>query len=108
MYYFFTVLIIICCLLLIIIVLLQNSKGGGLVSGMASSSQVMGVRRTADFLEKATWYMAIALLSLSLLSTMAIDRSEDDPNRSAIEEQLKRAENPAAMPSFPTQAPVEE
>ena len=28
----------------------------------------MGVRKTADFLEKATWTLAVALLSLSLIS----------------------------------------
>ena len=48
------VLIFIICILLIIVVLIQNSKGGGLASGF-TGSQIMGVRKTADFLEKATW-----------------------------------------------------
>ena len=64
-----SVLLIIVCILLILIVLVQNSKGGGLSSTFASSNQVMGVRKTADFLEKATWTLAIALLLLCLLST---------------------------------------
>ncbi len=64
-----SILIIIVCLLLILVVLVQNSKGGGLASSFASSNQVMGVRKTADFLEKATWTLAIALLVLSLVST---------------------------------------
>lgn len=64
-----SILIIIVCILLILVVLVQNSKGGGLASSFASSNQVMGVRKTADFLEKATWTLAIALLALSILST---------------------------------------
>lgn len=63
-----SVLIILVCVLLVLVVLVQNSKGGGLASSFASSNQVMGVRKTADFLEKATWTLAIALLFLSLLS----------------------------------------
>jgi preprotein translocase subunit SecG len=63
-----SVLIILVCVLLILIVLVQNSKGGGLASSFSSSNQVMGVRKTADFLEKATWTLAIALFALSLIS----------------------------------------
>src|SRR4051812_43967580 len=63
-----SILIMIVCFLLIIVVLIQNSKGGGLTSQFSSSNQVMGVRKTADFLEKATWFLAVGLLLLSLLS----------------------------------------
>lgn len=64
-----SILIVLVCLLLILVVLVQNSKGGGLASSFSSSNQVMGVRKTADFLEKATWTLAIALLALSLIAT---------------------------------------
>ncbi len=64
-----SVLIIVVCILLILVVLVQNSKGGGLASSFASSNQVMGVRKTADFLEKATWTLAAALVVLSIIST---------------------------------------
>lgn len=64
-----SVLILIVCALLTLVVLVQNSKGGGLASGFASNNQIMGVRRTSDFIEKATWGLAAALLILSLLST---------------------------------------
>ena len=65
---FISVLIIIVSVLLILVVLIQNSKGGGLSSTFAASNQVMGVRKTADFLEKSTWSLAIALLVLSLIA----------------------------------------
>jgi preprotein translocase subunit SecG len=65
---FIIVLIIIVSLLLGGIVLLQNPKGGGLAIGFQGSTQIGGVQRTADFLEKATWYLAIALFVLCLAS----------------------------------------
>lgn len=72
-----SILIIIVCLLLILVVLVQNSKGGGLASSFAASNQVMGVRKTGDFLEKATWTLAGALLVLSLIST-AYNKPSDE------------------------------
>lgn len=64
-----SILIFLACCLLVLAVLIQNPKGGGLASGFQSGAQVMGVRRTADFLEKATWVLAIAILLMSVLST---------------------------------------
>ena len=64
-----TVLIVIAALLLALVVLIQNPKGGGLSSGFAGSAQIGGVKRTADFLEKATWYLGVALFVLCLAST---------------------------------------
>jgi preprotein translocase subunit SecG len=64
-----TILIVIAALLLGLVVLIQNPKGGGLSSGFAGSAQIGGVKRTADFLEKATWYLGIALFVLCLAST---------------------------------------
>jgi preprotein translocase subunit SecG len=62
-----TVLITIACVLLTLIVLIQNPKGGGLSSTFGGfSNQMMGVKRTTDFLEKATWTLAIILIVFSL------------------------------------------
>ena len=52
MFTLFVVLIILASIVLAFVVLIQNSKGGGLASNFASSNQVMGVRKTADVLEK--------------------------------------------------------
>jgi preprotein translocase subunit SecG len=75
MYVFVSILILIVCVLLALVVLVQNSKGGGLASNFAGSSQIMSVRKTADFLEKATWTLAILLLVLSLMSVFVIPRN---------------------------------
>jgi preprotein translocase subunit SecG len=74
-YILVSVLILIACILLILVVLVQNSKGGGLAANFGSTGQIMGVRKTADFLEKATWYLAISLLALSLISILVIPRN---------------------------------
>jgi preprotein translocase subunit SecG len=63
-----TVGIIIVCALLILVVLVQNSKGGGISSNFSAANQIMGARRGTDFIEKATWTLAILLLVFSLLS----------------------------------------
>jgi preprotein translocase subunit SecG len=61
---FLIVVIILASLLLAFIVLIQNSKGGGLASNFSGSNSFMGVRKTTDFVEKATWTLAGALLLL--------------------------------------------
>lgn len=101
MYLLVSVLIIIASVLLILIVLVQNSQGGGLASNFASSGQVMGVRKTADFLEKSTWTLAISLLALSLLASFAIPRNVEIENKSALEEQIQSMPDPTAIPQFP-------
>ena len=69
------ILILIVSVLLGLTVLVQNSKGGGLVSNFGSANQMMGVRQTTDFLEKATWTMAAILVVLCLISSITIPRS---------------------------------
>lgn len=65
---FIVVLIVIIALLLGLVVLIQNPKGGGLATGFQGAAQIGGVQRTTDFLEKATWYLAIAMFVLCLAS----------------------------------------
>ena len=62
------VLAIIAAILLILIVLIQNPKGGGIAANFSAANQIAGVKRTNDFIEKATWTLAIALLVFSLSS----------------------------------------
>ena len=80
MYVFITVLILIAAVCLILIVLVQNSKGGGLASSFASSNQIMGAPKTADFLEKATWTLAIVICVLSIVSSFLAHSLGDQPS----------------------------
>ncbi|MBR4963716.1 MAG: preprotein translocase subunit SecG [Muribaculaceae bacterium] len=83
---FVTILIVLAAVLMILIVLVQNSKGGGLASGFASSNQIMGVRKTTDFLEKATWTLAATIVILSIVSAAFISNGTE--NSSAIQESI--------------------
>jgi preprotein translocase subunit SecG len=102
---FLSVLVIAVCALLVLVILVQNSKGGGLASNFASSNQVMGVRKTADFLEKATWGLAIALLLLSLLSTPR-QQTIATPDAGGSESVTRKKAESVALPA-PTAAPAQ-
>ena len=84
MYETISILIIICSVLLVLIILIQNPKGGGLSSSFGGgASQMMGVKKTTDFLEKATWTLAISLIVLILASNIWIERPEENSQGTA-------------------------
>jgi preprotein translocase subunit SecG len=68
----FIILIIVSCLLLMLVVLVQNPKGGGLSSAFGGQGNQMlgGVKRSGDFLDKATWGLALAIFVLVLSINM--------------------------------------
>ncbi len=94
MYSLLVILAVILAVLLIFIVLIQESKGGGLASSFASSNQIMGVRKTTDVIEKATWIL-VTLLVLVCISTSFISFESNDP--SSIVTEMK-----TTMPAAPT------
>jgi preprotein translocase subunit SecG len=95
MYTLIIILILVVCVLLVGVVLVQNSKGGGLASDFSSSNQIIGVQRTGDFVEKATWYLALALIVLSMGSNFFIDRAESGTsNESMIQDRLETVPAP--------------
>ncbi len=102
MYIFISILILIVCVLLVLIVLVQNSKGGGLASNFSSSNQIMGVKKTTDFLEKATWTLAGGLLFLCLVAALTIPQTENNANKSQIEEQLNETDLTPKIPEMRT------
>lgn len=119
MYVFISILILIASILLILIVLIQNSKGGGLASGFSSSNQIMGVRKTTDFLEKATWGLAGFVIVCSIVITAFIPRATTT-TQSEIKKQVNEAvtiDPNTVAPNFgtaqqpataPEEAPAEE
>lgn len=100
----FIVLIIIVSILLSLIVLIQNPKGGGLQSGFAGGSNLMGVQRTGDFLEKGTWTLVILLMVFSL--AINILGPSGSTSRGSLSDQI---EAPATTPKLNlNSAPVQE
>ena len=91
MYTLFSVLIIITCILLVLIIMIQNPKGGGLSATFGGGSQMMGVQKTTDFLDKSTWALAITLLTLTLLSNFLVDRETIASPETELQEQIDKA-----------------
>jgi preprotein translocase subunit SecG len=97
-----SVLVIIVSILLILIVLVQDSKGGGLASNFSSQNQIMGVRKTTDFLGKATWYLAGGLLVLSLVTVIVLEKPGTEGS-SEFDEKVEQIAQPQnAAPTFPS------
>lgn len=93
LYIIIVILCIVVCILLGLIVLVQNSKGGGLAANFSAPTQVMGVRQTADFLEKATWWLVGILVVLCLMAPI-VNHSQNGKSKPAQTEQTQNA--PAA------------
>jgi preprotein translocase subunit SecG len=104
-----SILIFIVAVLLILVIMIQNPKGG-LASNFSSSNQVMGVRRTADFLEKATWTLGISLVVLSILSsTIGVSHEVVQVNTdSELKEQIENIADPIQAPSLQQDIPIPE
>lgn len=86
----FATLLVIVGILMIFIVLVQNSKGGGLAANFASGNQTFGVRQTANFIEKFTWYLVVALFVFCFAATASIPDNIVRHNRhSAVQERIQ-------------------
>lgn len=105
MYIFCIVLILIASILLILAVLAQSPKSG-MAANFGASNQVMGVRQTADFLEKFTWGLAISIVVLSLAATMTMPSSSISTSKSGVEKALEQAieGNETLLPASPLPA----
>ncbi|MBR4337262.1 MAG: preprotein translocase subunit SecG [Bacteroidaceae bacterium] len=113
MYLISVILIVIVSILMCVIVLIQNSKGGGLASAFASSNQIMGVRKTTDFLEKTTWVLGGIMVVLSITAAYGLKHHVSEG--SAVMERAinESATNAQTVPGFDapaaeTEAPAAE
>ena len=114
MYTLFVILIVVAALLMIGIVLIQESKGGGLASQFSGYNQIGGVRKTTDFIEKATWFLAGFMVLVSVCCAYVAPQAGNEssvmenyqaPNLPGFgASQQKDAAAPAAAPA--TEAPA--
>ena len=107
LYTVFIVLICLASLLMIFIVLIQESKGGGLASNFSSTNAIMGVRKTTDFIEKATWGLAIAMVIFSIFCAYTAPKAVTDESvleKAATETQ---ATNPTNTQGFGAAQPAQ-
>jgi preprotein translocase subunit SecG len=106
MYLVLIIITVIACILLGLIVLIQNPKGGGLSSNFSSSSQLMGVQKTGDFLEKGTWVLAISIMVLSLAINVAVKGGVGSGDNPALRDQIEKASKPTAPAGAPLSLPA--
>jgi preprotein translocase subunit SecG len=92
MYTLIISLIIFFAILLVLVILAQNAKGGGLTSqfGGSSASNIIGVKKTGDLLEKLTWGFIVAIMVLSL-STTVITATTQAPSNDLLEKASEQA-----------------
>ena len=98
MYTLFVILIVIAALLMIGIVLIQESKGVGLASQFSGYNQIGGVRKTTDFIEKATWFLAAFMVVISVACAYVAPQATT--NISVMENYQAPATNPNNLPGF--------
>ena len=119
MYTLFVILAVITAILLAIVVLIQESKGGGLASNVSGANSVLGVRKTTDFVEKATWTLAALLVVFSVATSFFIhedttfdvtnikEAAPAQPQMPAPAPAAPAAKTPSAAPAAPaTSAPA--
>lgn len=100
MYTLLVILIVVAAFLLIGIVLIQESKGGGLASNFSAQNNVLGVRKTTDVVEKATWTLAAAMVVISIACAYVAPKAATD--QSVFEGATPQTEktNPVTTPGF--------
>jgi preprotein translocase subunit SecG len=111
MYSILVLIASIAAVFLIIVVLMQSSKGGGLSGtfggGGGGMSSMFGTRRTADFLSKATWWLAGAVALLAIVANLFfLPGKVTQEQRSIIQESGRQ--NIPQTPSLPQQLPEQE
>lgn len=98
-----SILTILVCILLILVILVQNSKGGGIQSQFGAATQIMGVKRGTEFIEKATWGLAILLIVLSVAMSPQGTSSVSDEDNASVAKRKAQTAAPA-----PAQQPVQQ
>lgn len=97
-----SILIFLASIMLIGVVLIQKSKGGGLAASASNYNQFMGVKKTTDFVEKATWGLAIFICVLSIATPFISQPTVVSANKKITLEDIKTQQEQKA-PQFPTQ-----
>ncbi len=101
MYTLFVILAVITAILLAIVVLIQESKGGGLASNVSGANSVLGVRKTTDFVEKATWTLAALLVVFSVATSFFMHEDTSFDVTSIKEAAPAQPQMPAPAPAAP-------
>ena len=108
------VLILVASIILILAILVQNPKSG-MAANFGAANQVMGVRESANILEKTTWTLAGLIVALSLIATISMEdgiattSSSMQKDAEALMEHVNATATQNAMPQaeVPAETPAE-
>lgn len=108
------VLILVASIILILAVLVQNPKSG-MAANFGAANQVMGVRESANILEKTTWTLAGLIVALSLIATISMESNVSvgttslQKDAEALMEHVNATSTQNAMPQaeVPAEIPAE-
>ncbi|MBK8956191.1 MAG: preprotein translocase subunit SecG [Saprospiraceae bacterium] len=94
-----TILIALDCILLIGVILIQNPKGGGVDStfGGQSANQMFGAAKSADFIEKLTWWLAGVLVALCVVASLIASAEGNIGNANPEETPTEQPAEPPAQ-----------
>ena len=92
------ILLIVACVALGLFVLVQNPKGGGLATG-GGTSNMFGVQRTGDVLEKGSWVLlaVIVVLTLSITTIAKTNRGAAATGNTEIQDRLNKMPTPSPL-----------
>ena len=114
MYTSIVILIVLASIFMCLIVLIQESKGGGLAADYSNNNQILGAPKTTNFIEKATWFLAGAMIFLSIISVaflpgtsssdsvimqQAVEQAAANPGNVPVMEQPAAPETPDEAPA---------
>lgn len=110
LFLFLTVVQAIVAAALVGVILMQRSEGGGLGIG-GSPSGMMSARGAADFLTRATKWLAVVFVGLSItLAVVAVDTTSGDKIETTLDRTTAPQNDPLAAPAVPADplaAPVQ-
>ena len=101
------IIIVAISLLLILVVIIQNSKGGGLDSNFSSQQNLMGVKKSTEVVEKATWTLVGLLVVLCIGSTKLNTGNTVTIDRTSASEAAKEAQQEEAAPVQDENFPID-
>lgn len=106
LFLFLTVVQAIVAAALVGVILMQRSEGGGLGIG-GSPSGMMSARGAADFLTRATKWLAVVFVTLSIaLAVVAVETTSGDEIATTLERDVAPQRDPLAAPADPLAAPA--
>lgn len=108
MYTSIVILVVLASIMMCLIVLIQESKGGGLAADYSNNNQILGAPKTTNFVEKATWFLAGAMIFLSVISVGFLPKQGRDGSVIMQQATEQQATNPNNIPGISQPSATEE